>query len=32
VADLTNKTQNLVDNGKFSSGFGAGGRTDKKQV
>ena len=30
MADTTNKSQNLVDNGKFSSGFGAGIRNDKK--
>ena len=30
MADITNKTQNLVDDGKFSSGFGAGPRHDKR--
>jgi hypothetical protein len=30
MADTTNKTQNLVDDGKFSSGFGAGPRHDKR--
>jgi hypothetical protein len=30
MADTTNKTQNLVDDGKFSAGFGAGPRHDKR--
>jgi len=30
MADLTNKQQNLVDDGKFSSNFGAGPRHDKR--
>jgi len=32
MADLTNKTQNLVDDGKFNSGFGAGPRRNNKQT
>ena len=32
MADLTNKTQNLVDDGKFNSGFGAGPRRNNQQT
>lgn len=31
MTDITNKTQNLVDDGKFNSGFGAGPRRNNQQ-